>query len=111
MAEHFGVEGRGNLYEEVGAVCDVVQNHLLQVVAHLAMEPPVGADGDAMGGDSTLFARQDSVEQAWRIVAPILILSKPVVSFEPGSWGPDEAAPMTAAIGGWHAPSDLVTAR
>jgi glucose-6-phosphate 1-dehydrogenase len=67
--------------------------------------------GDAMRGDSTLFARQDSVEQAWRIVAPILVLSKPVVSYEPGSWGPDEATPMTAAIGGWHAPSDLVTAR
>lgn len=43
MAEAFGVEGRGKFYEEVGAVRDVVQNHLLQVVAHLAMEPPVGS--------------------------------------------------------------------
>ncbi len=42
MAEAFGVESRGRLYEEVGAVRDVVQNHLLQVVANLAMEPPVG---------------------------------------------------------------------
>ncbi len=40
MAEKFGVEGRGRLYEELGAVRDVVQNHLLQVLAILAMEPP-----------------------------------------------------------------------
>ncbi len=48
MAETFGVEGRGRFYEEVGAIRDVVQNHLLQVVAHLAMEPPVGRDIDAL---------------------------------------------------------------
>lgn len=40
MAENFGLEGRGKLYEETGAIRDVVQNHLLQVVAFLAMEPP-----------------------------------------------------------------------
>ncbi len=255
MAERFGVEGRGRFYEEVGAVRDVVQNHLLQVVANLAMEPPVGTDsealrdekfkvfksirtltgaslvrgqyrgyrdepgvardsqvetyaamqihldswrwsgvpffiragkrlpvtatevlvqlrrppqdvfsdplpansnylrfrlgpgevavavgalakrpgtamagdevelnvcrtrddeagayerllGDAMQGDATLFARQDSVEQAWRIVDPILTLPKPVFSYEPGAWGPREAAAMAAALGGWHAPTD-----
>ena len=41
MAETFGVEGRGRFYEEAGAIRDVIQNHLLQVVAILAMEPPV----------------------------------------------------------------------
>ena len=41
MAESFGVQGRGLLYEEVGAIRDVMQNHLLQVVGFLAMEPPV----------------------------------------------------------------------
>ena len=41
MAERFGVQGRGKFYDETGAVRDVVQNHLLQVVAYLAMEPPV----------------------------------------------------------------------
>jgi glucose-6-phosphate 1-dehydrogenase len=255
MAEGFGVEGRGRFYEEVGAVRDVVQNHLLQVVANLAMEPPVGTDsealrdekskvfksvrtltgaslvrgqyagyrnepgvapesqvetfaamrihldswrwagvpffirtgkhlpvtatevlvqlrqppqdvfrdppppnsnylrfqlgpgavriaigalvkrpggamagdeieldvcrtrddevgayerllGDAMHGDATLFARQDGVEQAWRIVDPILTSSKPALPYQPGSWGPTAAAAMTAAIGGWHAPAD-----
>ena len=40
MAERFGVEGRGRFYDETGAIRDVVQNHLLQVVALLAMEPP-----------------------------------------------------------------------
>ena len=41
MAETFGVEARGRFYEEAGAIRDVIQNHLLQVVAELAMEPPV----------------------------------------------------------------------
>ncbi len=41
MAESFGVEGRGRFYEEAGAIRDVVQNHMLQVVGFLAMEPPV----------------------------------------------------------------------
>ena len=47
MAENFGVAGRGKFYEEAGAIRDVVQNHLLQVVALLAMEPPVGPDMEA----------------------------------------------------------------
>jgi glucose-6-phosphate 1-dehydrogenase len=48
MAESFGVEGRGRFYEEVGAIRDVIQNHLLQVVALLTMEPPIGAHPDAL---------------------------------------------------------------
>jgi glucose-6-phosphate 1-dehydrogenase len=44
MAEQFGVAGRGRFYEEVGAIRDVIQNHLLQVVAMLAMECPIGND-------------------------------------------------------------------
>jgi glucose-6-phosphate 1-dehydrogenase len=47
MAEAIGVESRGRFYEEVGAIRDVVQNHLLQVVAALAMDPPVGYWGEA----------------------------------------------------------------
>ena len=42
MAERFGLEGRGKFYEQAGAIRDVVQNHLLQVLANVAMEPPVG---------------------------------------------------------------------
>jgi glucose-6-phosphate 1-dehydrogenase len=48
MAEAFGVEGRGKFYEEVGCLRDVVQNHLLQTTAMLAMEPPVGSDTSAL---------------------------------------------------------------
>ena len=48
MAENFGVQGRGGFYEEVGAIRDVVQNHLLQVIALLAMDAPVGHDAHAI---------------------------------------------------------------
>ena len=48
MAEKFGVQGRGSFYEEVGAIRDVVQNHLLQVLALLAMDAPVGRDPESM---------------------------------------------------------------
>ena len=65
MAESFGVEGRGRFYESVGALRDVVQNHLLQVVALLAMEPPAGADASALRGErSKLFRQVRSVEPA-----------------------------------------------
>lgn len=48
MAEDFGVEGRGAFYEETGAVRDVVQNHLLEVLALLTMDPPSGGSNDAL---------------------------------------------------------------
>jgi glucose-6-phosphate 1-dehydrogenase len=48
MAEDFGVQGRGAFYEEAGAIRDVIQNHLLQIVAHLAMEPPAGPDAESV---------------------------------------------------------------
>lgn len=48
MAESFGVAGRGRFYEETGAIRDVVQNHLLEVVAFLAMEPPPAGDREAL---------------------------------------------------------------
>ena len=65
MAEEFGVEGRGRFYESVGALRDVVQNHLLQVVALLAMEPPVGADASALRDErSKLFRQIRTVEPA-----------------------------------------------
>ncbi|HEY4939359.1 MAG TPA: glucose-6-phosphate dehydrogenase, partial [Actinomycetota bacterium] len=48
MAESFGVEGRGSFYDTVGAIRDVVQNHLLNVVAFLAMDPPSSAGAEAL---------------------------------------------------------------
>ncbi len=65
MSEEFGVEGRGRFYESVGALRDVVQNHLLQVVALLAMEPPAGADATALRDErSKLFRQIRTVEPA-----------------------------------------------
>ena len=48
MAESFGVEGRGNFYDRTGAIRDVVQNHLLQLLTNVAMEPPPGLDPDLL---------------------------------------------------------------
>jgi glucose-6-phosphate 1-dehydrogenase len=65
MAEDFGVEGRGRFYESVGALRDVVQNHLLQVVALLAMEPPAGSDEGALRDERVkLFRQVRTVEPA-----------------------------------------------
>ena len=60
--------------------------------------------GDALEGDPALFARQDSVEQAWRIVDPVLRKPTPVHAYEPGSWGPEAANAMIAPYGGWDDP-------
>ena len=64
MAEDVGVDGRGKFYEEVGTLRDVVQNHILQIIALLGMEPPVGSDDDA--------SRDEKV----RVLKPIRPLSK-----------------------------------
>src|SRR5207237_1103245 len=170
MAEAFGVQGRGAFYDQTGAIRDVIQNHLFQVLTHHAMEPPVrkdsesirdetakglnataplsrtipviaiafgvnvlgpgaeteslpteivasrhpGADemdayervlGDAIAGDATLFAREDSVEEAWRIVDPILKNPPHLIEYEPNSWGPREVDPIVSPIGGWRNPA------
>ncbi len=251
MAENFGVQGRGAFYEGVGAIRDVVQNHLFQVLCNLAMEPPVrtdseslrdekvkvlkaippldarnlvrgqfrgyrqekgvaadsrvetfaalklevnswrwqgvpfyiragknlpvtctevvvrlhrpptifpactaspnhfrfrispdvtaafgvtamdpeekmigqqvellasrhpGADerdayervlGDAMEGDATLFAREDYVEEAWRIVDPVLKADTELHEYEPNTWGPREVDQKVVPVGGWQNP-------
>jgi glucose-6-phosphate 1-dehydrogenase len=57
MAEAFGVKGRGKLYEEVGVVRDVVQNHLLQVVSYLAMEAPSATYGEAIRDEQAKVLR------------------------------------------------------
>jgi glucose-6-phosphate 1-dehydrogenase len=61
--------------------------------------------GDAMVGDSTLFAREDYVEEAWRIVDPVLKERTPVFEYEPGSWGPKEVDAHVRPLGGWQNPA------
>jgi len=256
LAETFGVEGRGRFYEETGAIRDVIQNHLLQVLACLAMDPPAGGEtdalrdeksrllkavrplasddvvrgqfngyrdepgvapdsqvetfaavrlaidswrwagvpfyirsgkrlpvsadevvvefkrpprqtfqdhvaatpnrlvlrmspevmialglrvklpgermvgepvqlvathqrpdemtpyerllGDALRGDATLFARQDSIEAQWRIVDPVLGTATPLHPYAPNTWGPPDADRLIAADGGWSNPAPSV---
>ena len=61
--------------------------------------------GDAMLGDATLFARQDEVEAAWRIVDPILTMPTELYPYRANSWGPPQADPMVSLFGGWRSPS------
>jgi glucose-6-phosphate 1-dehydrogenase len=66
MSESFGVEGRGRFYDSVGALRDVFQNHLLEVVALLGMEPPVSADEAALSDEKVRLWRQVRIEAAHR---------------------------------------------
>jgi glucose-6-phosphate 1-dehydrogenase len=60
---------------------------------------------DAMAGDATLFARQDYVEEAWRIVDPVLKAETPVYVYEPHTWGPKEVNESVLPPGGWDRPN------
>jgi glucose-6-phosphate 1-dehydrogenase len=64
--------------------------------------------GDAMAGDATLFAREDYVEEAWRIVDPVLKAGSPIYEYEPRTWGPSEVDQRVLPPGGWNNP--VVTA-
>jgi glucose-6-phosphate 1-dehydrogenase len=64
--------------------------------------------GDAISGDATLFAREDYVEEAWRIVDSVLKADTPVYEYEPGTWGPAELEKRLAPSGGWHDPATTV---
>ena len=59
---------------------------------------------EAMEGDATLFARQDYVEEAWRIVDPYLKMDTPVFEYEPKTWGPVEVDKSIVPVGGWDNP-------
>jgi glucose-6-phosphate 1-dehydrogenase len=58
----------------------------------------------AMRGDASHFARQDAVEETWRVVQPLLDSPPPVELYEPGSWGPASANELTRDVGGWRDP-------
>jgi glucose-6-phosphate 1-dehydrogenase len=60
---------------------------------------------DALEGDATLFAREDYVEEAWRIVDPVLKVDTPVYEYEPNTWGPSEVHERLSPAGGWQDPT------
>jgi glucose-6-phosphate 1-dehydrogenase len=68
------------------------------------MEPYERLIGDALAGDSTLFAREDEVEAAWAAVDPVLNDPTPVYVYDPGTWGPAEAFNIIHGECGWHDP-------
>jgi glucose-6-phosphate 1-dehydrogenase len=57
-----------------------------------------------MNGDSARFTRQDSVEETWRILQPLLDKPPAVHPYRPGSWGPAAADRLPAGGSGWHGP-------
>ena len=64
--------------------------------------------GEAIEGDQSLFAREDYVEEAWRIVDPVLNSEIPVSEYDPGTWGPADVDQKVCPPGGWQNP--IVTA-
>ena len=58
----------------------------------------------AMRGDPSHFARQDAVEETWRVMQPLLDAPPPVHTYAPGSWGPEAAEALVADYGGWRGP-------
>jgi glucose-6-phosphate 1-dehydrogenase len=69
------------------------------------MNPYARLLSDAANGDASLFARQDAVEESWRVVDKILGNITPLFEYEPGTWGPNELVETLAPKGGWHDPT------
>jgi glucose-6-phosphate 1-dehydrogenase len=91
---------------------DAAETMVGEPVEVLFNETPVAGEmdayervlGDAMKGDSALFARQDYVEEAWRIVDPVLQAMTPVCEYAPNTWGPAEVDERVSPPGGWQNP-------
>jgi glucose-6-phosphate 1-dehydrogenase len=96
----FGFNVLAPAEETVGAPVEILGSRLPQAEEMDAYERVLG---DAMAGDATLFARQDYVEEAWRIVDPALKAGTPVFEYEPKTWGPKEVEQVTPP-GGWQNP-------
>ena len=82
----------------------------VQTETELGIEGPEAYErllGDALAGDQRLFAREDSVEEAWRIVEKAIVDPNPAESYPIGSWGPSTAMRLLGPRGHWHAGEDL----
>jgi glucose-6-phosphate 1-dehydrogenase len=87
---------------------ETMRGHPVELVAHrdirTARAPYERLLGDAIEGDSVLFTRDDCVEEAWRVLDPILGNKVPVHKYERGTWGPKQADALIADAGGWNDP-------
>ncbi|HET7562192.1 MAG TPA: glucose-6-phosphate dehydrogenase [Rhodanobacteraceae bacterium] len=87
---------------------EAMTGHPVELVAHRRardeMAPYQRLLGDAIDGDSALFTRDDCVEEAWRVLDPVLGDKVPVHKYKAGSWGPKEANALVTDIGGWNDP-------
>ena len=96
IGSHVKVAGEGLLGEQVELVVSKNSDpHEMQAYEELL--------GDALAGNSSRFARQDYVEEAWRILDPILDDKTPVYPYSQGAWGPKEAIAL-APPDGWVNP-------
>jgi glucose-6-phosphate 1-dehydrogenase len=77
---------------------------LMMSDAQGVMTPYERLIGDAMRGEATLFAREDTVEAAWALIDDLIGEEPHVEIYQPGSWGPAEADDLAADVGGWRAP-------
>ncbi|HEU4856039.1 MAG TPA: glucose-6-phosphate dehydrogenase [Rhodanobacteraceae bacterium] len=97
-----------SLGARVKAPGEAMKGHPVELVAHRdvreAMAPYERLLGDAIDGDSALFTRDDCVEEAWRVLDPILGDKVPAHKYKPGSWGPKEANALIDGAGGWNDP-------
>jgi len=87
---------------------EAMKGHPVELVAHrhirTGMMPYERLLGDAIDGDSALFTRDDCVEEAWRVLDPIIGDKVPVHKYKPGTWGPKQADALIAEAGGWNDP-------
>jgi glucose-6-phosphate 1-dehydrogenase len=87
---------------------EAMRGHPVELVAHrdghTEMAPYERLLGDAIDGDSALFTRDDCVEEAWRVLDPILGDAVPAHPYKPGTWGPKEADALITGFGGWNDP-------
>ncbi|GAB2907972.1 glucose-6-phosphate dehydrogenase [Paralcaligenes ginsengisoli] len=88
---------------------EAMTGQVVELVAHRhpcdEMSPYERLLGDALQGDASLFARYDSIEAAWRTVAPLLGNTVPLEEYEPQTWGPPLARQMIRDDEGWHNPA------
>lgn len=86
---------------------DMVGEHVELIAHHHRGDEMLAYErllGDAMNGDPTLFAREDAVEAAWRVVDPVLDGATPVTVYDCNTWGPPAADQLIKEYGGWHNP-------